>query len=356
MPVIDKHFGPDAYIMRLNVDEEDEGIRFDQFVQKQLISFSREEIKRRILLKEITVESRSHHPKASTKLQIGEIVRITIVRTTQEDEYWRGEKIKLQLDPDILFEDQDLLVISKPAYMSTHPAGKHIFNCATVYFENIHQRTIHSIHRLDRETSGVLLLAKNPQIAAHMTDHFERDRVQKCYFFIARDLDKKQLDSFDAHERLGPKEEGLKRVHVHAFDQLSGLGKHASTSFIILHREAGYVLGLAFPKTGRQHQIRVHAQTHGYPLIGDKIYYGSYEMFQRFKDGFANAEDHDHMELPRHALHAIALHIPYHQEMKIFRSGLPFDLKEWIEQKMSCDLTQIEKKIEKEVLAYFKTD
>lgn len=356
MPVIDKHFGTDAYIMRLSVDEDDEGLRLDQFVQQQLMSFSRQEIKRRILSKEITVESREHHPKASSKLQVGEIVRITIPRTSQEDEYWRGEKLELQFDPEVLFEDDELLVISKPSYMSTHPAGKHIFNCATVYFENMYKRTIHSIHRLDRETSGVLLLAKNPKTAAHMTDHFENDRVQKCYFFIAKDLDQDKKTEFQANERLGPMEEGLKRVHVHAFPEESGLGKHASTFFQILIRDSGYVLGLAYPKTGRQHQIRVHAMTHGLPLIGDKIYFGSYEMFQRFKDGFATESDHDLMDLPRHALHAIALHIPYHKEQMIFRSGLPKDFREWIAKKLTCDLKIIESEIEKKVLAYFKRE
>lgn len=351
MLLLEKKFSPQNYRVRLQVEEEDVGLRLDQFVQLFLASFSRQEVKKRISRQEISIDSRSHKAKASSKLQLGEIVNVQIPKSTQEDEYWRGEKIKLVTDPEVIFEDQQLLVISKPAYMSTHPTGKHIFNCATVYFEEQTQKTVHSIHRLDRETSGVLLLAKNPKCAQIMTDHFESERVSKAYFFIAVEA-KETSNSFEAKERLGPKEEGLKRIHIHAFPKDSKQGKHAHTKFKILYRENGYTLGLAFPQTGRQHQIRVHAMVHGLPLLGDKIYLGSFEMFQRFKDRQTQESDYELMQLSRHALHSIALSIPYQGQRKLFRSSLPLDFRNWIQENLSCSIDQLNKNIEKDLRLY----
>lgn len=338
-------------MVRLQVEEEDVGLRLDQFVQNFLASFSRQEVKKRISRQEITIDSREHKAKASSKLQHGEIIKILIPKSTQEDEYWRGEKLELETEPEVIFEDRQLLVISKPAYMSTHPTGKHIFNCATVFFESQTEKTVHSIHRLDRETSGVLLLAKDPKCAQKMTDHFERDRVCKAYFFIAVERGK-SLDEFEAKERLGPKEEGLKRVHIYSFPEGSERGKRAHTKFKILYRENGYALGLAFPQTGRQHQIRVHAMVHGLPLLGDKIYLGSFEMFQRFKDRLADESDYNLMQLPRHALHSIALSIPYEGKRELFRSHLPKDFCEWIQTNLTCSIEKLEDQIEKELQVY----
>jgi 23S rRNA-/tRNA-specific pseudouridylate synthase len=267
-------------------------------------------------------------------------------KSSFEDEYWRGQKINLELEPAVIFEDKDLIVVSKPPFMSTHPAGRHVFNCATVYFEMKYNQTIHSLHRIDRETSGILMLGKNSQTAQSMMKHFEDDNVKKCYLFISKKNQHYNGDKkFESHERLGSPHEGLKRVYVQDYPQTSNEGKHAHTNFLILEAFGDYVIGLAFPQTGRQHQIRVHAKAYGLPLLGDKLYLGNYEMFQRFKDGFATQEDHDLMELPRHALHAIALKIPYLNQEKIFRSTIPHDFMEWIKKNSTIDIAQLEEKI-----------
>ena len=117
------------------VDEENDGMRLDQFVQLYLDSFSRELIKKKIADKEILILGRPGIHKPSTALHHKEHVSIIFKKSKYEDEYWDGKKLELQLEPEIVFEDNDLLVISKPAFMSTHPAGRHIFNCATVFLK-----------------------------------------------------------------------------------------------------------------------------------------------------------------------------------------------------------------------------
>lgn len=344
--IISKKFEREKYTANYLVEEEHEGMRLDQFIQIYLESFSRQAVKKKISNNEIKINGRPGVHRPSTKLHQKEVVTLTTNKTEHEDEWWRGSQIELQLDPEIVFEDDDLLVISKPTFMSTHPTGKHLFNCATVYYEAIHNKTIHSIHRLDRETSGILMLGKNPNFTRVMTDHFENNRVHKCYFFIAViDEETYHGEEFIADERMGPTENGLKRMFIHTFPTDSEQGKHAKTKFKVLHIENGYAIGLAFPITGRQHQIRVHAKAHGLPLLGDKLYLGNFKMFQRFKDVIASDEDHDHMRIPRHALHAIGLQIPFNNEIKTFISHIPKDLKSWIDNNLSLDIDELEQQI-----------
>lgn len=328
------------------VDEEQEGMRLDQFVQLYLESFSRELIKRKIADKEILIKDRPGIHKPSTTLHHKEEITILFSKSKYEDEYWDGKKLELQLVPEIVFEDQDLLVISKPAFMSTHPAGRHIFNCATVFFEIKYGHTIHSLHRIDRETSGILMLGKNPNMAQTMMKNFDDEHVKKCYLFIARKMPNYNGEiKFEAFERLASPDEGLKRVVVEAYPENSLDGKVAHTKFKILEILDNHVIGLAFPQTGRQHQIRVHAKTHGLPLIGDKLYLGSYEMFQHFKDQIATKEEHELMEIPRHALHAIALKIPYKGKDATFVTKIPLDLKNWIIQNTKVNIELLETRI-----------
>lgn len=358
MSILNKSYRDDIFEVRHLVDEEYHGARLDQFIQMYLDSFSREMIKKKIKVKEITIVGRPGVHKPSTVLHHKDEVVIRFYRSKFEDEYWRGNKLELQMDPDIVFEDEALIVISKPAFMSTHPAGRHVFNCATVFFEMKYEQTIHSLHRIDRETSGILMLGKTPKIANEMMAHFEKDDVKKCYLFISRANENYRGEKeFIACERMSSPGEGLKRVYVEYYPENSMEGKHARTFFFILEQVGDYVIGIACPQTGRQHQIRVHALAHGIPLIGDKMYLGSYEMFQRFKDQVATPEDHDHMEIPRHALHAIALKIPYKKEKKkIFITHIPSDLKTWIIKKTSLNIEALEAKITQTIKKYYDKD
>jgi RluA family pseudouridine synthase len=357
MSILNKAYRADMFEVRHLVDEEHEGMRLDQFLGLYLDSFSRETIKKKIKEKEITIVGRPGVHKPSTVLHHKDEVVIRFFKTIYEDEYWRGKKLELQTTPDVVYEDDDLIVISKPAFMSTHPAGRHVFNCATVFFEMKYEKTIHSLHRIDRETSGILMLGKNPKMANEMMLHFEDDNVKKCYLFIAKVLPNyKGETEFIANERMASPDPGLKRVLVESYPENSTEGKHARTFFYILEKVGDYVIGIACPQTGRQHQIRVHALAHGLPLIGDKLYLGSYEMFQRFKDQLASEEDYSLMEIPRHALHAIALKIPYKKEEKIFITKIPKDLREWIETKLSLDIDSLEEKIVQTIQKYYSKD
>lgn len=355
MAILHKNFTTDKYQATYYVEESHEGMRLDQFVQIYLESWSRQEVKKRIKAGDVVIHKRPGKHRASTLVHYKEEITFTVNKTTEEDEYWNGILIDRDEHPEVIFEDDNLIVVSKPAYMAAHPTGSHLFYCATVYFGEVHGQTIHSIHRLDRETSGIMMLGKNVETSNKMGEEFFNDRVKKCYFFMSKENNEYNgKHTFESKERLGASAEGLKRVYIDSYPEDSLYGKHAHTIFKILHRENGYVLGLAFPQTGRQHQIRVHAMVRGLPLVGDKLYLGGYEMFQRFKDHYATPQDHELMEFNRHALHAIALRINYQGSEKIFRSHLPKDFIPLIKGKVTIPLEELEKKMEKEILNYFE--
>lgn len=353
---IKKTFTLELYEAIYPVSEEQNGQRLDQFVQNYMPSFSREKVKAKIASNEVQILGRPSPHKPSVKVYYGEKVKIFTPKGDLEDEFWNGEKLELETDPKIVFEDDNIIAISKPPYMATHPSGRHLFNCATVILENKFKRTIYSIHRIDRETSGLLVLGKTKEASASVSKLFEDDLVRKAYFFISHENNKSLTFPFRAKERLGVKDNFIPRLFNHCFPFDSYEGKHAETEFLKIHSEHGYFMGIALPKTGRQHQIRSHASFHGLPLVGDKLYNGDPKIFMRFKDNEATENDHKLMELPRHALHALAIKFPYpsKDQETFIQTTLPLDFINWIEsKKFSISINNLEEIIKEKLNQFF---
>lgn len=345
---IKKSFRADKYVVEFPVPPGDEGLRLDVFVHQHMPTLSREFIKKKIEQGDVTISGRTPPHKSSVRVHAGETVTsITYNTPVLEDEEWHGKPHDLSEEPIVVFEDDKIIACHKPAFMTTHPAGRHLFYVATTYFATIHDKVIHSIHRLDRETSGLLLLGKDPEAAKLISQYFESDRIRKCYFLIAHKKENAAAFPFTARERLGERPGMPRGMHMcHPED--SSEGKEAETTFEVLTEKDGYALVLAFPKTGRQHQIRLHAAHHGYPLLGDKMYNGDPTIFMRFKDKVATPEDHEKMQIPRQALHALALKVPYPDASKetLYRAPLGADLKAWIHETLALDPSSVEELIE----------
>lgn len=351
MSEIEKSFTTERYVVTYPVLQEHDNLRLDQFIMTCMPTLSRQFLKRKIEKGEVVISGRKPPHKPSVKVHYGEKVTVTTHNDGMiEDELWRGVPVPRDEAPAIIYEDEGLLVINKPPFMITHPAGKNLFYCATVWFETIYKHTIHSIHRLDRETTGILMLGKNPKVTQKVSLLFEEDKVKKCYFLIAHKKSNRTAFPFTATERLGRDENAVPQGMISAYPENSSEGKEAETHFELLHEAEEFVLALAFPLTGRQHQIRVHAATHGYPLLGDKLYNGDSGIFMRFKDLVPTDEDHEIMQIPRQALHAVALKLSYPKEEKThFIAPLPLDLSKWLEEKLSLKHETIEKLIEEKV-------
>ena len=356
MSEISKVFTAEKFVATYSVEHSHEGWRLDQFVQFCVPNLSRQYLKSKIEKGEVEISGRRPPHKPSVKVHAREIVTITTHNDSiTDDEHWYGAPVPKTEEPSIIFEDENLLVINKPPFMLTHPAGKNLFYCATVWYETRFKNPIHTIHRIDRETTGILLLAKNPRTAEKITTLFEKDQIRKCYLFIAKKNHSVTPFPFTAYERMDRDESRIPQGIISWWNKDSSQGKAAQTHFEEVMDLGDYVVALAFPVTGRQHQIRVHASAHGYPLLGDKLYNGDSSIFMRFKDGTPTEIDHQLMEIPRQALHAVALKLTYpHQDYTHFISTVPKDLGDWLREKHQVDLEDLSQSIRQKIEMFFK--
>ena len=227
---------------------------------------------------------------------------------------------------EVLFEDASVLVIDKPAGLPMHTTAKFWRNTLTALLrERYPGQPMDVAHRIDRETSGVLLIARGRSAASFLTRAFARREVDKTYLALVKGHppDSGRIDRplrlLDTKSRImmGPAPEG----------DIGGLP--AITRFRVLRRFSAHALCEAHPETGRQHQIRVHFQSLGHAIVGDKLYGAGEALFMRACDEGVTPELLAHFDgLPRHALHAHRLTFPHpvtHDPITV-ESPLPPDL------------------------------
>ena len=225
---------------------------------------------------------------------------------------------------DILFEDESVFVIDKPAGRPMHTTAKFWRNTLVALLrERYPDEQMEIAHRIDRETSGVLLIARNRQVASFLTRAFARRAVEKTYLALVKghppdegkiDLPLRLLDT-KSRIMMGP-------VH-------DGSGLTAVTQFRVVRRLPGHAVCEARPLTGRQHQIRVHFACIGHPIVGDKLYGAGEALFMRSCEEPLTPELLACFDgLPRHALHAHRLTFPHPvgKHAVTIESPLPADI------------------------------
>lgn len=340
MKEIHKNFSSKLFYVELLAEEEDHNDRLDQFAQNFLKSFSRQKIKRKIDSKEIYFKYRDV-AKSSTKVHCGDVIIIKTHNTNQSHTInWKDKKLKIE-DPKVIHMDNDIVVISKPPFMSTHPSGAHIFSCATVYLESVLNDKMLSVHRLDRETSGILILARNNNAASLWTKRFENHEVSKTYLLISHIKSKIDLGKVHTVENcLKTQPNFTPNLYMHNLPMNTEGGKYAKTIFRPIMKIDNFLISLAYPLTGRQHQIRTHAAHLGIPLVGDKLYNGDPQVFSRFKDGIETSDDYANMILPRHCLHAIKLETT--DKAVQFRDEIPQDYEYFLQSHLRLKVSEIE--------------
>jgi 23S rRNA pseudouridine1911/1915/1917 synthase len=251
-------------------------MRLDRFLMDRYRRRSREQLKRAIEMGAITVDRIGlHHPagkmKASFSLQGGDIVKVLSRRKPEPE---------VNFNYTILFEDDDILVVDKPANLPVHPAGKYFFHTLLIHlktsgFKNDleSERIFYLVHRIDKETSGILILAKSKEACAILTQQFKDRLTDKYYLAVTRGEPKET--AFDVAAPIGKIAGSRVSIMVFAVPESEG-GQSALTHFEKVETRTGpqgtFTLMACFPRTGRQHQIRVHANHVGLPLVGDKMY------------------------------------------------------------------------------------
>ena len=200
--------------------------------------------------------------RKSTALKKGD--KITIYMEDEEDDI-SPEKMEL----DIVYEDDDLLIINKQADIVVHPTKSHqkntLSNGIAYHFkENDIKKKIRFVNRLDMDTTGILIVAKNPYAHQQMAIQFEENTVTKKYYALVEGVVEKSEDTIDLP--IGREEEASIRKIV------TKNGQEALTTYKLVERYNGATLLEVQIFTGRSHQIRVHMNHIGHPIIGDSLY------------------------------------------------------------------------------------
>ncbi len=231
----------------------------------------------------------------------------------------------------VVYEDDHLLVISKPAGVPVHPTARYHRNTVIrILLDARPGEFLTLAHRIDRETSGVLVLSKSPAVDRVIKAIFQdRGDIEKTYTAIVWGEPAQDEFRVDLPLELDPTSSTSVRMRVAA----PGEGLASGTRFSVEgKRRRGdkvYTRLRCDLETGRQHQIRMHLVASGLPIVGDKLYAFDEDHFKRDVDGLATDEDRARLELPRHALHAsrLALPHPVTGERLVIEAPLPEDMQ-----------------------------
>ncbi|MCU0253600.1 MAG: RluA family pseudouridine synthase [Acidobacteria bacterium] len=296
------------------------GYRLDQFLQRMIPKLSRNRIQKAI--DERVRLSWEAPVKASTPVREDGEVWVDDPQVNEE---------AIEFDPTVLYDDGDLLAIDKPPGVVVHPTHSHLRNTViTLLRRQMNSPELTLAHRLDAETSGVLLLGRHTWAARRAQSAFQRGKVEKSYLAIV--FGRPAEDRFTVDLPLG-----YHSRDSFVFRQLPG-GRDARESLTeieVLERMARVSLVRAFPKTGRRHQIRAHLAAAGHPIVGDKLYVLDDRAYRRYlKLGRLDEELLARVGAARLMLHSATLSLPHPRqagERIEITAPLPADMAAWIE-------------------------
>jgi len=306
------------------VEEISKPIRLDKYLKEDIKDISREKIIYCIKNGKIKIEGKNKI-KPSHILKGGEKILLEI--SDFLDSIKKPSLIKPQSvfpEPEILYENENLLVINKPSGTIVHPTINNITrpSIASWFLQkypfvfDVGEDRLRPgiVHRLDKETSGVLILAKNNLVFDYLKNLFKARKIKKKYIALVRGEIKKHQGTIDL-PLIRSKKSPIKRKVVIKKDK----GKNALTNYKVLKQYQGYTLLEICPETGRTHQIRVHLASIGFPVVGDKIY-GKFKKPER-------------LNLSRHFLHAQEISfISFNEKPLKIHSSLPKDLDKILQQ------------------------
>ncbi len=230
----------------------------------------------------------------------------------------------------IIHEDERLLVVNKPGDVVCHPSKAGPWSSLVgALREHAGLPTVHLVFRLDRETSGIIVLAKDAAMASRLQIAMQRRLVGKAYLAI---LTGELAAAVTVDQPLG--DDVSSPVFLKSGVVPAGEGQPAETHFEPVGRGGGYTLARVVPRTGRKHQIRAHAQWLGYPIVGDKIYGPDARLYLEFIDHGWSEALAARLLLPRQALHCAEIDLRPAGLEHVFTAPLPGDLREFCAGKM----------------------
>ncbi len=307
--------------VELIVDGDAAGARLDAFLAARFPEFSRVHLRRAITAGGVEVDGRGGKP--AYRLKEGQRVRIVLPEIPREAP--TPEDIPI----DVVYEDEHLVAVNKPPGMVVHPARGHWTGTLAGALQHHFGPSLSAtggptrpgiVHRLDRDTSGIILVARSDPSHARLAAQFAERSIEKEYTAIVAGVPQRDRDRID--QPIG--------VHPHTREKMAirtdpSVGRPAQTFFEVMERFRGFAVLRVAPKTGRTHQIRVHLAHAGCPVLCDRQYGGRAQITRGEVCG--NRAD-ETVLLARHALHArkISFRHPATSEPMTLEAPLPDDL------------------------------
>lgn len=318
----------DVLVVTHVVDNQHDGWRVDNYLRKLYKHYSRARIQR--FIEEGRIAMHGKKLKPSTTIRPGDRVHLsTKMSPAQEPE--------VNLQYKVLFEDEHLLVVDKPGNLPVHPAGRFFFNTLLMALRQDRQdwtatgNDFYLVHRLDRETSGVIVLGKTSEAASKLWHQFSKRNTEKRYYAVVHGHCTEKTFSVEAD--LGSDKSSAIRLKMAAFPKGQG-EMEALTHFEVLLASENFTLLDCKLETGRQHQIRVHIAHAGHPIVGDKLYGGDETIFlDHIGTKAIDPMRRQTLLLDRHALHSRYLRF-YHDLAGRWievESSLPSDIQKLLD-------------------------
>ncbi|WP_165311865.1 23S rRNA pseudouridine(955/2504/2580) synthase RluC [Vibrio ziniensis] len=250
----------------IDIDEDMAGQRIDNFLRNQLKSIPKSMVYRILRKGEVRVNKK--RVKAEYKLEAGDVVRVPPVTMEEKSDETAAPSTKLnkvaELESCILHEDEHVLILNKPSGTAVHGGSGLKFGAIEALRALRPQaRFLELVHRIDRDTSGILLVAKKRSALRHLQAQFREKTVQKYYFALVMGEWENKWKVVNAP---------LLKNEVNSIVRVSSNGKPSETRFKIIEKFEQATLIQASPITGRTHQIRVHTQYMGHPIAWDDRY------------------------------------------------------------------------------------
>lgn len=233
----------------------------------------------------------------------------------------------------IIHEDDDYFVVDKPGWVVCHPSKNGPWSSLVgALREHSAIDVLHLVSRLDRETSGVVVVAKHPAASRLLQKALQQRRVSKVYLAIL------EGELRYAHAVNQPiRGDGASQVRVKQTVGFSRTAQNSSTLFEPLFSSAGYSVVKVTPLTGRKHQIRVHAQWIGYPVVGDKLYGPDENLYLEFVGQGWTANLEGALPLRRQALHAWKVQFHLDGRTLGWTAPVPRDLADFVAEKCAVE-------------------
>jgi len=280
------------------------GDRLDVYLAKKLHPISRSKIKNFIKKSSILVNNKKTKP--GYVLEKGDIVSINLNNDINNDYSILPEKMII----DVLYEDDNIVAVNKPSGLVVHPGVNNekgtLVNGLVYHFDRLSdingnfRRGI--VHRLDADTSGIMLVAKTNEAHLRLSEQFKDRTIKKTYVSITWGK-WKQTDGL-IEGRISRKKSD---PTTYMFDNASENGKYSETKYSVDKQYTNFAKVLFYPLTGRTHQIRVHASFNGNPIFGDEKYGGGIKKSKEYKPELSKYFSNQLAKFGRHALHAYSI-------------------------------------------------